>query len=114
MKNEQETATIEEAIESYKMLQKWHKAICVISAVMICLMAGFVIWGLFLAEIGWVMISVGVLLGIFGTVLFVMIHMVYIKMGSVILEYFKTAEKMSETQLLEKARELGISAKRLK
>ena len=113
-KTGQETATIEEAIESYRVMQKWHKAICIISAIMISLMAVFVIWGLFLDEIGWVLVSLGVLLGICGTVLFVMIHAIYIKMGSVILDYFRVAERLSETQLLEKAQELGISAKRLK
>ena len=113
-RTEQETATIEEALEGYKMLQKWHKAICVVSAVLICLMIVFVVWGLLDDMFSWVLISLGVLLGICGTVLFVVIHLIYNKMGSVILEYFKVAEKLSETQLVEKARELGISAKRLK
>lgn len=112
-KTEQETATIEEALESYQMLQKWHKAICVISAVLVCLMIVFVVWGLFDDVFSWVLISVGVLLGICGTVLFVVIHIIYVKMGSVILEYFKVAEKLSETQLVEKARELNIPVKRL-
>ena len=109
--NEQGAITIQEALENYKILRIWHKAVCVISALLLCGMIGFVIWGIFYADLRWILIVFGIVIGICGIVLYLTVRSTCLKAGSLILDYFRVSEKMSEDRLLEKARELKISIK---
>lgn len=109
-KKEQETVTIDEVIESYRLLHLLHKVVCIMTVVLICTMIGFVIWGISFAELRWILISFGIAMGICGAALYTIIHRIYIKTSFAILNYFKTSG-MSEQEILEKARELKIPEK---
>ena len=104
---EQEIATIDDVLEQYGLLRTWHKIICVISGVLVLCMAGFVIWGILYADLRILLIAFGVIMGVCGVVLFVMMHGIYLKTGNAILDYFRS-EKMSEDDVLKKARDLKI------
>ena len=108
---ENKSITMDEVIENFKVLRLWHASACFIAVSLICCMIGTVVWGIFNFELRWLMISAGAVLGICGIVLYIVIHRTYIKTSSTILDYFRAAAKMSETEILEKARELKIPKK---
>ena len=107
----QETITTDEVIENYKLLRLWHIAACFISAFLMCLMIGAVIWGIFFPEMRLILISVGILMGICGAGLYAVVHRTYIKTSAAVLDFFKIVSKMSDAEILEKARELKIPSK---
>lgn len=104
---EQEIATIDEVLEQYGTLRTWHKTICVISALLVLCMIGFVTWGILYEDLRVLLIVFGVIMGVCGVVLFVMMHRIFLKTGAAILDYFR-ATKMSEDDVLKKAQELKI------
>lgn len=104
---EPENATIDDVLEQYGILRTWHKTAYIAAIVMICCMIGFVVWGIFFAELRLLLISFGIVMGVCGIVLYVMMHRICVKTGAAILDYFK-ASGMSETDLIKKANELKI------
>lgn len=105
---QQNTITTDEVIENYKILRLWHHSTCVISAFMVCCMIGAVVWGIIDSGLRFVLIPAGTVLGVCGIVLFIVVHRLFIKTSATVLDYFKTVCKMSESEILEKAKELKI------
>ena len=109
---EQKTITTDEVVENFKALRIMHKSVCFVSAFMTVCMIGLIIWGTFLADLRWIFIVFGIAMGICGAVLFLVVHRIYKKTCSAVLDFFRISEKMSETEIREKARELKIPIKK--
>ncbi len=104
---EQETATIDTVLEQYELLRIWHKTAYVAAIVMVCCMIGFIVWGILFEPLRGILIAFGIVMGVCGTVMYVMMHRIFVKTSAAILDYFR-ASGMTELEILQKARELKI------
>lgn len=111
MKKEQtpdrETATIDSVLEQFELLRIWHKTAYVAAIVMVCCMVGFIVWGILFEPLRGMLIAFGIVIGVCGTVMFVMMHRVFVRTSAAILDYYR-ATGMTEPEIQQKARELKI------
>ncbi len=101
------TSTIDSVLEQFELLRIWHKTAYVAAIVMICCMIGFIVWGILFEPLRGMLIAFGVVIGICGTVMFVMMHRIFVKTSAAILDYYR-ATGMTEPEIQQKARELKI------
>ncbi len=111
MKKEQtpdkETSTIDTVLEQYELLRIWHKTAYVAAIVMLCCMIGFIVWGILFEPLRGILIAFGIVMGVCGTVMYVMMHRIFVKTSAAILDYFR-ASGMTEPEIQQKAKEYKI------
>lgn len=92
--------SLEEILEQYKVLVTWHKYVRVIAVILLAVMVGFVVWGIFNPELRLILIITGAVFGVCGAGLYFAVHGMYIKTGKTVLEYLRYSGK-SESDIID-------------
>lgn len=105
---EDEKIDFDELIENYKGLMFVHKCITITAVVMLAAMIGMVIWGVLFESLRWLLIGVGVVIGIGGVALYLSINNMYVKTGNSFIDFFRRSG-MSDDKISEFITEKGIT-----
>lgn len=90
--------SLDEILEQYKALMVWHKYVKITAAVLLAVMVGFIVWGIFSADLRLILIITGFVFGVCGTALYLAVHRLFIKTGVTLVNYLK-ASGMSDREI---------------
>lgn len=103
---------LDELLDQYKVLEVWHKMVKITAVVLLAVMVGFILWGVFVSDfpdLRLLLIIAGVVFGVGGAGLFFVVNRLYNNARTVFGDYFN-ASGMSEDEVRELLDKHGIKS----